>query len=60
MSTIIFGGITGLLLGLAMQAAGMTDARGFREMVALRRFDLLKTALAFLGFSGLDIFRFMK
>ena len=53
MSTIVFGGIVGLALGLTMQAAGLTDARLVRETVALRRFGMLKTLLSFLGFGAL-------
>ena len=53
MSTIVFGGLTGLALGLAMQAAGLTDARRFRDTVALKDFSMLKTLLAFLGFGAL-------
>ena len=55
MSTIVFGGLTGLLLGLAMQAAGLTDARRFQHLVALRRNDMLKMTLAFLGFGALMV-----
>ena len=55
MSTIVFGGLTGLLLGLATQAAGLTDARRFQHLVALRRNDMLKTVLAFLGFGALMV-----
>ena len=55
MSTIVFGGVTGLLLGLAMQAAGLTDARGVRETVAFRQLALLKMVLAFLGFGALMV-----
>lgn len=55
MSTIVFGGLTGLLLGLAMQAAGLTDARGFRDMVAFRHLSMLRMALAFLGFGALMV-----
>ena len=53
MNAIIFGGLTGLMLGLAMQAAGLTDARQFRDTVALRRLDMLRMVLAFLGFGAL-------
>ena len=55
MSTIVFGGVTGLLLGLAMQAAGLTDARGVRETVAFRHLAMLRMALAFLGFGALMV-----
>ena len=55
MSTIVFGGITGLLLGLAMQAAGLTDARGVQETVAFRQLAMLRMALAFLGFGALMV-----
>lgn len=55
MSMIVFGGLTGLLLGLTMQAAGLTDARRFQELVALRRNDMLKMVLAFLGFGALMV-----
>lgn len=53
MSVIVFGGLTGLLLGLAMQSAGLTDARKFQNLTALRRNDMLKMTLAFLGFGAL-------
>ena len=53
MSMIVFGGLTGLALGLAIQAAGLTDAQRFREAIALRRFDMLKILLSFLGFGAL-------
>ena len=53
MSTLVFGGLTGLALGLAMQAAGLTDARRVRETVALKDFSMLKTLLCFLGFGAL-------
>ena len=53
MNTLIFGGLTGLLLGVTMQAAGLTDARRFRDMIALRHFWQLKVALSFLGFGAL-------
>ena len=51
--TLVFGGLTGLLLGLAIQAAGLTDARRFKDMMALRDFSMLKMALSFLGFGTL-------
>ena len=51
--TLVFGGLTGLLLGLAIQAAGLTDARRFKDMMALRDFSMLKMALSFLGFGAL-------
>ena len=53
MNAIIFGGLTGLMLGLATQAAGLTDARQLRDTVALRRLDMLRMVLAFLGFGAL-------
>ena len=53
MNTLIFGGVTGLLLGITAQAAGLTDPQRVRDTVALRRFGLLKTLLAFLGFGAL-------
>ena len=53
MSTIVFGGLTGLALGLAMQAAGLTHAERFRETVALKQIPMLKTLLSFLGFGAL-------
>lgn len=52
MSTIIFGGLTGLALGLAMQAAGLTNARLVRDTLALRSFSMLKMLLSFLGFGA--------
>lgn len=55
MSTIVFGGLTGLLLGMAMQAAGLTDAGRFRDMLAFRRFCMLKMTLALLGFGALMV-----
>ncbi|MCH5287436.1 MAG: YeeE/YedE family protein [Christensenellaceae bacterium] len=55
MSTIVFGGLTGLLLGMAAQAAGLTDAGRFRDMLAFRRFCMLKMTLAFLGFGALMV-----
>ena len=53
MNAMVFGGVTGLVLGLAIQAAGLTNARGFREMVVFRNRSMLRMALAFLGFGAL-------
>ena len=53
MSVLVFGGLTGLALGLSMQAAGLTDARCVRETVALRNLGMLKMLLSFLGFGAL-------
>ena len=53
MSTIVFGGLTGLALGLAMQAAGLTDSQRVRDALALKHFGMLKTLLSFLGFGAL-------
>lgn len=53
MSTIVFGGLAGLALGLAMQASGLTDARRVRDAVALRELPMLKMLLSFLGFGAL-------
>lgn len=53
MNTLVFGGLAGLLLGMATQAAGLTDALRFRDLVAFRRSCMLKMALAFLGFGAL-------
>ena len=53
MNTIILGGLSGLLLGMTVQAAGLTDPQRVRDAVALRRFGLVKTLLAFLGFGAL-------
>lgn len=53
MSTIIFGGLTGLLLGVTMRAAGLSDARSLRGMAALRDFWMLKMLLSFLGFGAI-------
>ena len=53
MSTIVFGGLTGLALGLAMQAAGLTDSQRVRDALALKHFAMLKMLLSFLGFGAL-------
>lgn len=53
MNSLVFGGVCGLLLGMAVQAAGLTRTRAVRDALSWRRTPLLKLALAFAGYGAL-------
>lgn len=53
MRELIFGGVAGLLLGLSMRSAGLTEPQSLRRAAALRHGPTLRMLLAFAGYGAL-------